>query len=248
MSGNLVLYEVKGKTAVITLNRPEKLNALSPELGEELREAFQRFQAGDERVAVITGAGDRAFSAGADLKAETPVDIWRFTPGIGVEVDKPVIAAVNGWCIGGAVVVVEYCDLCIAAENATFSYPEAKVGISGGLITSLAARIPHKVAMEFVLLCEDMSAERAYQVGFVNKVVPQAELMDAAMEYASRLESYAPMVLSMIKRFTAEVIPKGPTEQAGVARRQAEVLRDSFDFAEGRAAFSAKRQPNFEGR
>ena len=75
MSGDLVLYEVKGKTAVITLNRPEKLNALSPELGEELRAAFQRFQAGDERVAVITGAGERAFSAGADLKAETPVDI-----------------------------------------------------------------------------------------------------------------------------------------------------------------------------
>lgn len=248
MSGNLVLYEVKGKTAVITLNRPEKLNALSPELGEELRAAFQRFQAGDERVAVVTGAGERAFSAGADLKAETPVDIWRFTPGIGVDVDKPIIAAVNGWCVGGAVVVVEYCDLCIAADNARFSYPEAKVGISGGLITSLAARIPHKVAMEFVLLCEDMTAERAYQVGFVNKVVPQVELMDAAMEYAARLESYAPMVLSMLKRFTAEVIPKGPTELAGVARREAEVLRDSYDFEEGRAAFAAKRQPNFEGR
>ena len=248
MSDELVLYEVKDKTAVITLNRPNKLNALSPELGEDLRAAFQRFQAGDERVAVLTGAGDRAFSAGADLKAETPVDIWRFTPGLGVDVDKPVIAAVNGWCIGGAAVLVAYCDLCVATETARFSYPEAKVGISGGLISSIAARIPHKVAMEFILLCEDLTAERAYQVGFVNKVVPQAELMEQAMDYARRLESYAPMVLSMLKRFVGDVVAKGPSEHAGIARRQTEALRDSFDFTEGRNAFVEKRAPNFEGR
>lgn len=247
MTDGLVTYEVNERIATITLNRPEKLNALSVELGEELRAAWQRFQASDERVAILTGAGDRAFTAGADLKAKVPVDIWRFTPSLGVYVDKPVIAAVNGWCIGGGVCLVEYADICVAAETAKFSYPEAKVGVSGGLIASIAARIPHKVAMEFIMVGDEMTAQRAYEVGFVNKVVPRDQVMAEAMRYAGKLADLAPMVLAMLKRFTGDVINKGPSELAGIARRETEVLRDSADFAEGRAAFADKRRPRFRG-
>ena len=246
MSTELVTYVSKDDIAIITLNRPEKLNALSVELGEELRSAWQRFEAGDDRVAILASATPRAFTVGADLS--NPPEIWRFTPSVGVDVTKPIIAVVDGYCVGGGVVLVNFCDLCVVADTAVFSYPEAKVGVTGGLITSLAARIPHKIAMEFMLFVEDISAQRAYEVGMVNKVVPPDQLMDAAMEYATKLKDHAPMVLSAIKRFVGEVMPKGPSERAGIARRDTEAILDSEDKLEGIASFKEKREPKFTGR
>ncbi len=246
MSTELVTYESKDDIAIITLNRPEKLNALSVDLGEALRSAWQRFQAGDDRVAILASSTPRAFTVGADLTH--PPEIWRFTPSVGVEVDKPIIAAVGGYCVGGGVVLVNFCDLCVVADTAVFSYPEAKVGVTGGLISSLAARIPHKVAMEFVLYVGDISAQRAYEVGMVNKVVPADQLMDAAMEYAVKLKEHAPMVLRTLKRFVGEVIAKGPSERAGIARRDTEAILDSEDKLEGIASFKEKRAPKFIGR
>jgi len=246
MSKELVTYESKDDIAIITLNRPEKLNALSVDLGEALRAAWQRFQASNDRVAILASSTPRAFTVGADLTH--PPEIWRFTPSVGVEVDKPIIAAVDGHCVGGGVVLVNFCDLCVVADTAVFSYPEAKVGVTGGLISSLAARIPHKIAMEFVLYVSDMSAQRAYEVGMVNKVVPADQLMDAAMEYAVKLKGHAPMVLSALKRFAGEVIAKGPSERAGIARRDTEAILDSDDKLEGIASFKEKRLPKFKGR
>jgi enoyl-CoA hydratase len=240
-----VTYEVRGQVAVITLNRPEKLNAISVDLGHELANAWTRFQDGPERAAVLTASGDRAFSVGADLA--NPPEIWPFAPGVGVHVDKPVVAAVNGICVGGAFILVQFCDLCVMSENATFVYPEAKIGLSGGLISSLAARMPHKLAMEFMLLGEAMTAQRAYEAGLVNKVTTQEELMDAAMAYATQLAGLAPLVLTTIKRHVAEVLPKGPSEKAGITRRDLQEIRESSDFAEGTNAFREKRPPNFTG-
>ncbi len=245
MTGETVSYESREGVAIITLNRPEKMNVLTHELVDDLRAAWHQFNASDDRVAILTGAGEKAFSAGADLS--DPPDLWKFTPGIGVDVDKPIIAAVNGVCVGGAAVLVQFCDLCIMAENAKFTYPEAKVGLSGGLITSLAARIPHKIAMEFIFGLRDLDAQRAYEVGLVNKVVPQEELMSAAMDYAIELRESAPMVLSMVKRFVGDVLAKGPSEKAGISLRDTRAVLESADFKEGAASFKEKRKPTFTG-
>jgi enoyl-CoA hydratase/carnithine racemase len=238
MSGEIVTYRSTDRVAVVTINRPEKRNALNDEVGEGLRAAWLRLNQSDDLVAILTGGGGAGFSAGADLEA--PPEIWRFTPGIGVEVEKPIIAAVDGWCVGGGVVLVQFCDLCVATEDARFLYPEAKVGLSGGLI-------PHKIAMELVLLGEEMSAQRAYEAGLVNKVVAPGQHVEAAMAYADKLRANAPLVLAMLKRFSASVLPKGPTELAGIARRDAEVVSLSRDFEEGVASFREKRPPDFTG-
>jgi len=247
MSDEAVTYAGDGAVARITIARPERLNRLDAEIVDGLHHAWRRFVASDEhRVALLAGAGERAFSAGADLNA-VPHDLWRGIPGVGVEVDKPVVAAVRGWCVGGAMVLTTMADVCIAAEDARFSYPEVKVGFSGGLIATLAARIPHKVAMELLLLGEPIDARRAYEVGYVNRVVPAAELESTALDWARRIAANAPLPSRMLKRFVGEVLAKGPSERAGIARAQVEAVNASADWEEGRKAFLDKRAPRFRG-
>ena len=242
-----VTYVLDGHVAVITMNKPDKMNRLDPELVEGLHLAWKRFMADDQaRVAVLTGAGEKAFSAGADLN-NVPHNLYQAIPSVGVPVDKPVVAAVAGWCIGGGMVLTTRCDILICADNTTFSYPEVKIAFSGGLISNLASRIPHKIAMELLLVGDNMPVQRAYEVGYVNKVVPVADLMPTAMDWATRIAATAPMPSRMIKRFVAEAMPKGPTEQAAIARVQVEDINASTDWVEGRAAFKEKRAPVFKG-
>ena len=146
---DLVSYDSTDHIATITINRPERMNALNEEIIVGLQRAWQHLQQSDDRVAVLHAAGDRAFSVGADVKAP-PQEMWQGVPSIGVTTNKPIIAAVHGWCIGGAYVIVQMCDMVIAADNTTFKYPEAQLGFTGGLISSAVARIPHKIAMEFM--------------------------------------------------------------------------------------------------
>lgn len=250
MSGPVVTYESKDQVATITINRPEKMNALSNELVGELKAAFERLQDGDDRAAVLTASGDRAFSVGADLK-DPPRDpeLWECMPGVGVMVDKPIVAAVHGYCVGGAYCLVEFADIAVADETADFFYPEAQIGFCGGLIAGLASRIAHKHAMEFMLTGIHYKAQRAYEVGLVNKVTPKGEHIAAAHEYARILADSAPLVVRALKRFTRDtVISRGPTELSALARSELLAISRSEDQQEGGRAFREKRTPKFQGR
>ena len=245
---DVVRYEVvEPGISLITLARAERMNALNEAVIRGLNEAWRRFEASEERVAIVHADGDRAFSVGADIK-DPPKEMWQGVPGVGVAVSKPVIAAVHGWCIGGAYCIVQMCDLVVASETTVFKYPEAQVGFTGGLIASAAARLPHKIAMEFMLLGQDLSATRAYEVGMVNRVTAPSEELEGALEYARILARSAPLVLQTLKRFANETLNRSPAEAAAIAREQLLNVRDSDDGAEGRAAFAAKRTPEFKGR
>ena len=250
MNAPLIDYRSEDGIATITLNRPEKMNALSNGLVAELIQAFERLQDGDDRVAILTGAGERAFSVGADLR-DPPRDpeLWECMPGVGVMVDKPIVAAVHGYCVGGAFCLVEFCDLAVADETADFFYPEAQIGFCGGLIAGLAARIPHKLAMEFMMTGRHFDAERAAEIGMVNRAVPRGESMAAAREYATVLRDSAPIVLRTVKRFVRDtVVARGPSELQALARRELLSISRSEDQKEGGRAFREKRKPVFTGR
>ena len=207
----LVRYESAGHVATITMDRTSAHNALNPALCRELRDAWRRFRDSDDRCAVLASAEDAYFSVGADVR-DFPADMWQAVPGLGVELDKPVIAATSGWVVGGGFVIVQMTDMCVASETTCFSYPEVKVGTTGGGVTSVLARMPHKIAMEFLLVGEEMSAERAYQIGFVNRVVSKGQHVVAAQEMAAKIAAAAPLVVQALKKLARDAMPKGPLE------------------------------------
>ena len=227
--------------SIFTINRPDRRNALSATVVKELQQAFLAFDEDPtRRVAVLTGAGNDAFSAGADIN-EWP-ELWRAIPTVGFETDKPIIAAVSGWCVGGALVMAMMTDLLVASESAKFSYPEAKLGFTGGIISGLASRIPHHAAMEVILLCRTLEARRAYDLGFANEVVPVGEQVQAAVRMAQDLAKMSPRVLQTLKRFiNNEVLTRGPSEQMARTMRQLKAIEDSYDAKEGMNAFKEKR-------
>jgi enoyl-CoA hydratase/carnithine racemase len=233
---------------LITIDRPERRNAICAQTAIELQQAFAAFdRSPSQRVAVLTGVGDEAFSGGADV-SNLP-ELWRCVPTVGIRTDKPVIGAVAGWCVGGALVIAMMCDLMVAADNAKFSYPEARLGFTGGMIAGLAGRIPHKVAMEIMLLGRPVGAERALSIGLVNEIVPKGRQVEAALAMARELATMAPLVLQTIKRFVTEsVLPQGPSERMGRAQHELGIVRDSADTREGMAAFREKRAPTYAGR
>jgi enoyl-CoA hydratase/carnithine racemase len=244
---SVVTVENRGPVTIVSINRPEKLNAINKAAAVELQQAFAAFDASGQRVAILTGAGERAFSSGADV-TDLP-ELWRCVPTVGIGTEKPIIAAVSGWCIGGGLVMAMMCDLLVAAENARFSYPEGKVGITGGMIAALAARIPHKIAMEIMLLGEPIDAGRAYQAGLANRIVSNGNAVDEAVALASKMVDLAPLAIATMKRFVNDhVLPKGPAELASRFGAELAAVRNSADAAEGVRAFKEKRKPRYQGR
>jgi len=244
---NVVAVEERGPVSIISIERPEKLNAINKAVAVELQAAFAAFDQSPQRVAILTGAGGRAFSAGADV-TDLP-ELWRCVPTVGIMTAKPIIAAVAGWCIGGGLVMAMMCDLLVAAEGAKFSYPEGKVGITGGMIAGLAARIPHKIAMEMMLVGEPMDARRAYEVGLANRVVPAGKEIEEALALAEKIVDLAPLALAAMKRFVNDgVLPKGPAELAARYGGELAAVRNSADAEEGVRAFREKRKPRYRGR
>jgi enoyl-CoA hydratase len=244
---SVVSVEERGPVSIVSINRLEKLNAINKAVAIELQQAFAAFDRSAQRVAILCGAGGRAFSAGADV-TDLP-ELWRCVPTVGIMTDKPIIAAIGGWCIGGGLVMAMMCDLLVASESAKFSYPEGKVGITGGMIAGLAARIPHKIAMEMMLLGEPIGAERAYQIGLANRVVPDGREVEEALALAEKIVDLAPMALAAMKRFVNDgVLPKGPAELAARYGAELAAVRNSADAAEGVRAFKEKRKPRYEGR
>ena len=252
---DVVRYEVRNGVAWLTIDRPEARNALNKAVRDGLFAGVRRFNADDTAaVLVLTGAGDRAFCAGGDLKemAETALEIPPpdFLPqfGVNIEVPKPTIAAVNGVAYAGGFLLAQNCDLCVAAESARFAVTEVKVGRGSPWAVPLPLLIPPRVAMEILLTGDPVSAQRAYELGLVNQVVPDADLPSAAQALAMRIAANAPLSVRAAKR-TAYLAAEHPLGQAYAEadRIWAPVYR-SADAQEGPAAFRDKRRPVWTGR
>ena len=242
----LVKVESSEGITTITMARAEKRNALTQELCDGLYEAYRAFETGDDQVAVLQAEGP-AFCVGADLK-DPPAAMWKAVPDVSYKLTKPVVAATQGWVIGGGICLVMTCDLMVSADTTKFMYPEAKVGVFGGLMPGIVSRMPHKVAMELLLLGEEISAKRAYDVGFVNKVVPLGEERKEARRMAKVIAGSAPLVIRTLRDFANQTLPKGPAEIFVPERYKLEKIANSDDRKEGSTAFREKRPAKFRGR
>ena len=242
-----VTTEHQGSVSIIRINRPERLNAIGQAVAVELQQAFKAFDANpDKRVAILSATGNRAFSSGADID-DLP-ELWRAIPNVGFHTDKPIIAATSGWVVGGGIVMVMTCDLLVSTEDTRFYYPEARLGTTAGGISSLAARMPHHMAMEIMLLGSKIPARRAYDVGFVNRVVPNGQHEAEALTMARELCDAAPLVIGALKRLVNDVMPTGPIERMVAVSQTIASVRQSDDLQEGIRAYKEKRKPRFTGR
>jgi len=246
-----VSYRVDNGVAWLTIERPEARNALNAAAREGLFAGARRFNEDDTaKVLVLTGAGDKAFCAGGDLKemADTSLTVPPpdFVPQFGRTIDmpKPTIAAVNGVAWAGGFLLAQSCDLCVAAENATFAISEVKVGRGSPWAAPLSWLIPPRIALQILLTGDPLSAQRAYEIGLVNEVVPLADLHTRAQALAERIAANAPLSVLAAKR-TAYLSRPDLFDEA---ERIWEPVYNSADAQEGPAAFRDKRRPVWTGR
>ncbi|MDE2735259.1 MAG: enoyl-CoA hydratase-related protein [Gemmatimonadota bacterium] len=258
-----IRYEQRDHVAKVTLNRPEVLNAIHPPMAEELADAWERIRDDDSVwVGVLTGSGDRAFCAGADLK-------WRAEAGEdarshnraeasgaargfqrGRDCYKPLLAVVNGYAVGGGLELVLGCDLVVAAEHAQLGLPEARRGLlaDAGGIHKLVRRLPWSAAMQLILTGELILAEEARRIGLVNQVVPAEGLQAAAEQWVEAILACAPLSLQAGKEAAVQGLELPLWEAVNMRFPLAERMYESEDFIEGPKAFAEKRKPVWKGK
>ncbi|MDO8716566.1 MAG: enoyl-CoA hydratase-related protein [Dehalococcoidales bacterium] len=252
-------YKKEGRVAVFTINRREALNAINQESLEELSRALIDFKNDDGLyVGIITGAGTKAFSVGADIRSVLPQfkqnqgKPWAGPPTIlrGLDLWKPLIAAVNGYALGGGMEVALACDLRIAAENATFGFPEVNLGFIPGWggTQRLPRLIPPAKAAEMLFTGKPIDAQEAYRIGLVNKVVPLAQLMTAANEMAEMICRPAPLAVRAAKQAMMQGLNLSLENGLELEKTLIDFLAGTEDFDEGSQAFLAKRKPDFKGK
>jgi len=255
----LIEYQKEGRIAIFTINRPEALNAMSVAASQELSNVMMEFRDDpDLWVGIITGAGEKAFSAGADIKDQLPFlrehrdSPWAMpdTPMRGLELWKPLIAAINGLALGGGLEIALACDIRIASENARFGTPEVTLGLIPGWggTQRLPRVVPWCKAAEIVLMGRPIDAQEAYRIGLVNKVVPPEELMTTAKEWAEAICKVGPLAVragkeAMIRGYSMTLEDGLRLENSLFA-----YLLGTEDFEEGSKAFGEKRSPAFKGK
>ncbi len=250
--------ETDGNLMIVTINRPDVMNSLHPPANFELAEVFDEFEANpDLWVAIITGTGERAFSAGNDLKYQASGGKMS-SPEAGFggltgryDMSKPVIAAVNGVAMGGGFEIALACDLIIASDNARFALPEPKVGLAAlaGGLHRLPRQIGEKRALGMILTGRHVSAQEGRDLGFVNDVVPAAELMSAAKNWAGQIMECSPMSIRASKQAVVQGLNQADLKTAVTTRYDAvAAMVKSEDFVEGPRAFAEKRKPDWKGR
>jgi (E)-benzylidenesuccinyl-CoA hydratase len=260
-----VRFETDGHVAWITLDRPEALNAIDPESHASLVAAWERVRDEEDlRVAVLTGAGTKAFCSGVDLKrmgdfyqnvpANQRVKVWNRVPGIGgitrnLELGKPVIAAVNGVCLGGGLELALACDIRLASANATFGLPEVRWAIIPGQggTQRLPRTVPPAVALEMILTARSINAQRAAAIGLVNHVYPLSRLRAEAGKMAKTIVAHPPRAVQAALSAVRRGLSLPLVEGLRLEQELADPLRDSPDNREARAAFREKRPPRWTG-
>jgi len=240
-------YASKDMIAHITITRADVRNAINNDVVQGLHAAWNRFAQSDDRVAVLGAQGEQAFSAGADLK-DMPQDVWLAMPNLSVPCDKPIITAVNGFAVGAGATMVMLSDMAVAEEHASFIYPEAKIGAFAGIMAGFSPRMQYKAGMEWLLTGDPMTAQRAYEIGLVNRLVPKGQGKVVALEIATKIAANAPLVVQAMKNIARSVLPKSSTEQYYPQRVMLDGIVHSDDIKEGVASFKEKRPPRFTGR
>jgi enoyl-CoA hydratase len=250
-----VLRERRGHVEILTINRPEARNAINRATAIALGDALDACESDDDVwVVVLTGSGDKAFSAGMDLKAfatgEFPITDKGFGGITQRDFPKPLIAAANGSALAGGFEILISCDMVVAADHAKFGIPEASRGLvaGGGGLIRLPKRIPLAVAYEMALTADPIDAQRAYELGLVNRVVPGEKVLDEAIALAERIAKNAPLavrvskdVMKKSRELSEEECWTLNTEAFGMIGRSADAL-------EGAIAFAEKREPNWQGK